>query len=217
MLDTDSEDDDYSSESDNGLEIADDDNIIPDDDTLWEPDSIIQEAPPQSSQADSTSYPPPTPSPIPSPPSSPPPSQPNAGRQNVENNLRQPVFVEEYTTKYPNSHAGCPLPDTARSATSFAQYGSKIADSDKNPYAPFANKINWDVAKWAKLRGPGSNSLAELLAIEGVSKHSFVQTDIFIDNFIKVPEALGLTFKTPQELNNIIDTKIPGRPQFHLK
>ena len=41
--------------------------------------------------------------------------------------------------------------------------------------------------------------------------------DIFIDNFIKVPEALGLTFKTPRELNDIIDTKIPGRPQFHLK
>ena len=116
---------------------------------------------------------PPTPSPIPSPPSSPPPSQLNAGRQNVENNLRQPVFVEEYTTKYPNPHAGCPLPDTARSATSFAQYGSKIADSDKNPYAPFANKINWDIAKWAKLCGPGSNSLAELLAIEGVSSQSF--------------------------------------------
>ena len=169
MLDTES--DGYYSESDDDSEIAD--NIIPDDDKLWEPDSIIQEAPPQSSQADSTSCPPSTPSPIPSPPSSPPPSQPNAGRQNVENNLRQPVFVEEYTTKYPNSYAGCPLPDTARSASSFAQYGSKIADSDKNPYAPFANKINWDIAKWAKLRGPGSNSLAELLAIEGVSSYSF--------------------------------------------
>ena len=172
MLDNESEDGYYSdSESDDGLEIAD--NIIPDDDKLWEPDSIVEDAPPQSSQADPTSQAPPILSPITSPPSSPPsspsPGQTNAGRQNVENNLRQPVFVEEYTTKYPNSCAGCPLPDTARSATSFAQYGSKIANSDKNPYAPFANKINWDIAKWAKLCGPGSNSLAELLAIEGVS------------------------------------------------
>ena len=167
MLDTES--DGYYSESDDDSEIAD--NITLDDDKLWEPDSIVNEAPPQPLQTGSISQPPQTPS----PPSSPPPSQTstNAGRQNVENNLRQPVFVEKYTSKYPNSYAGCPLPNTACSATSFAQYGSKIADSDKNPYAPFANKINWDIAKWAKLRGPGSNSLAELLAIEGVSSQSF--------------------------------------------
>ena len=171
MLDTES--DGYYSESDDDSEIAD--NITLDDDKLWEPDSIVNEAPPQPLHTGSISQLPKIPSPIPSPPSSPPPSQTstNAGRQNVENNLRQPVFVEKYTSKYPDSYAGCPLPNTARSATSFAQYGSKIADSDKNPYAPFANKINWDIAKWAKLRGPVSNSLAELLAIEGVSSYSF--------------------------------------------
>ena len=43
MLDTES--DGYYSDSDDGSEIAD--NIIPDDDTLWEPDSIVNEAPPQ--------------------------------------------------------------------------------------------------------------------------------------------------------------------------
>ena len=177
MLDTES--DGYYSDSDDGSEIAD--NIIPDDDTLWEPDSIVEEAPPPPLQTGSTSHHPQIPSSIPSPPSSPPPSPTttNAGRQNAENNLRQPVFVEKYTSKYPNSHAGYPLPDIAPNATSFAQYSSKIANSDKNPYAPFANKINWDIAKWAKLRGPGSNSLAELLAIEGVSKHTFHSTLYF--------------------------------------
>ena len=177
MLDTES--DGYYSDSDDGSEIAD--NIIPDDDTLWKPDSIVEEAPPPPLQTGSTSHHPQIASSIASSPSSPTPdpTNTNAGWQNAENNLQQPVFVEKYTSKYPNSHAGYPLPDIAPSATSFAQYGSKIANSDKNPYAPFANKINWDIAKRAKLRGPGSNSLAELLAIEGVSKHTFHSTLYF--------------------------------------
>ena len=85
--------------------------------------------------------------------------------------MRQPIFVEEYSAKYPNLHAGQPLPDTARGTTSFEKYSSNIPNSNDNPYAPFANKMNWDIAKWAKLRGPGSNSLAELLAVEGVSNY----------------------------------------------
>lgn len=141
--------------------------IILDDDELWEPETIVGDAPPAADTSvplPDDSGPPPSPSSASSDP-----ALTNAGRQNIENNLRQPVFTEEYTKKYPNSHAGQPLPDTARKAPSFTQYSAKISGSDNNPYAPFANKINWDIARWAKLRGPGSNSLAELLAVEGVS------------------------------------------------
>ncbi|KAM6490342.1 hypothetical protein JOM56_014319 [Amanita muscaria] len=67
--------------------------------------------------------------------------------------------------------------------------------SDK--YAPFNSLVDWEVAKWAKLRGPSSSALTEFLAIEGVV------------------ESLGLSFKTVRELNTLIDTKLPGRPRFH--
>ena len=37
-----------------------------------------------------------------------------------------------------------------------------------NQYAPFPSQLDWDIAKWAKLRGPGSTSFDELLAIPSV-------------------------------------------------
>jgi hypothetical protein len=42
-----------------------------------------------------------------------------------------------------------------------------------NLYALFASKLDWEIARWAKLRGPGSNAMSELLKVEGVSKNYF--------------------------------------------
>ncbi|KAK7437570.1 hypothetical protein VKT23_018468 [Stygiomarasmius scandens] len=66
-----------------------------------------------------------------------------------------------------------------------------------NIWAPFTSEIDWRVAKWAKLRGPSSTALTELLAIDGV------------------PQKLGLSYGSAGELNKIIDNDLPGRPQFH--
>ena len=38
-----------------------------------------------------------------------------------------------------------------------------------NPWAPFTSEIDWKVAHWAKMHGPGSTAFSELLAINGVS------------------------------------------------
>ncbi|KAL0955348.1 hypothetical protein HGRIS_001597 [Hohenbuehelia grisea] len=74
-------------------------------------------------------------------------------------------------------------------------YASGIP-TENNPYAPFLSRIDWEVAQWAKLRGPGSTALTELLQIPGV------------------PERLGLSFYTADELNKKVDEKLPGRPRF---
>ena len=42
--------------------------------------------------------------------------------------------------------------------------------SATNPYAPFLSKLDWEVARWAKLRGPGSTAVTKLTGIEGVSR-----------------------------------------------
>jgi hypothetical protein len=42
-------------------------------------------------------------------------------------------------------------------------------DQTNNPFAPFSSKIEWEIARWAKLRGPGSTAFSELMSIEGVS------------------------------------------------
>ncbi|KAI0039049.1 hypothetical protein FA95DRAFT_1585366 [Auriscalpium vulgare] len=65
-----------------------------------------------------------------------------------------------------------------------------------NEYHPFPSKLAWEVAKWAKLRGPTSTALTDLLAIEGVY------------------ERLELPFKTAKDLNAIIDGQLPPRPPF---
>ncbi|KAJ7181826.1 hypothetical protein C8R46DRAFT_834879, partial [Mycena filopes] len=60
------------------------------------------------------------------------------------------------------------------------------------PYAPFASKTDWEVAKWAKLRGAGSTAFTDLLKVD----------------------ALGLSYGTSAQLNSIIDQDLPGRPAF---
>jgi hypothetical protein len=36
-------------------------------------------------------------------------------------------------------------------------------------YAPFSSKMEWEIAKWAKERGPSSTAFSDLMSIEGVS------------------------------------------------
>jgi len=42
------------------------------------------------------------------------------------------------------------------------------AHDPDNVWTPFRSKMDWSVAKWAKLRGPSSTAVTELLSIEGV-------------------------------------------------
>ncbi|KAG2126251.1 uncharacterized protein EDB93DRAFT_1323762 [Suillus bovinus] len=75
-------------------------------------------------------------------------------------------------------------------------YGAHLANDD-NPYHPFNSQIEWEVARWAKVRGATSTAFTDLLSIDGVSEH------------------LGLSFKNTNELNKIIDHELPtGRPKF---
>lgn len=49
-----------------------------------------------------------------------------------------------------------------------AGYSSYRGGDDTNIWAPFSSRTDWEVARWAKLRGPGSTSFSELLDIAGV-------------------------------------------------
>jgi hypothetical protein len=83
------------------------------------------------------------------------------GRKIIENALRQPVTVD----CFPSSLAGTPIGNPPSHATNEAYSTS----STHNPYAPFASQLDWEVARWAKLRGPGATAITELLKIPGVS------------------------------------------------
>ena len=48
------------------------------------------------------------------------------------------------------------------------EYTNSLGESD-NPYKPFTSKMEWEIACWAKTRGPSSTAFTELMKIEGVS------------------------------------------------
>ena len=80
------------------------------------------------------------------------------GRETIERSLRQQVYVD----RFPLASAGAPLQASPQSTC------HPDARSDSNPYAPFKSRMDWEIARWAKLRGPGSTAITELLSISGV-------------------------------------------------
>ncbi|PIL31105.1 hypothetical protein GSI_05801 [Ganoderma sinense ZZ0214-1] len=107
-----------------------------------------------------------------------------------------------FIVPFPIDTAGTPIPPTDLSTetierVTYQHYQKGLDGSDHNPYAPFSSHRDWEVARWAKMRGPGSTAFSDLLAIEGVA------------------QLLNLSFKTARQLNAIIDKKLPnGRPHF---
>lgn len=90
-------------------------------------------------------------------------SQPHpAERQEAEAPLGHQPIVE----KFPRRHAGAPVHHSR--TTAFESY-KNVLQGAENVWAPFVSRIDYEVAKWAKLRGSGSTAFSELLAIDGVS------------------------------------------------
>ncbi|KAF8816261.1 hypothetical protein BYT27DRAFT_7221500 [Phlegmacium glaucopus] len=101
----------------------------------------------------------------------------------------KPAVRIRYNDKHPSAWAGQPL---THEESRDLGYGAALGGGD-NPCAPFNSKKDWEIARWAKLRGVGTTAFSDLLAIDG---------------------ALNLSYKNSNELNQLIDTQLPGRPQF---
>ncbi|THU82124.1 hypothetical protein K435DRAFT_808551 [Dendrothele bispora CBS 962.96] len=84
---------------------------------------------------------------------------------------RENVYVQHF-----GGQAGA-IVDSAGPATlmphnpsdGFWNYQSQIQGSVDNMYAPFSSRMDWEIARWSKMRGPGSTAFTELLSIEGIS------------------------------------------------
>lgn len=74
---------------------------------------------------------------------------------------KDPVIV-----KFPSSTAGAVY--SRDDPTVNDKYAADLGQID-NQFAPFRSKIEWEIAKWAKLRGPSSTAFTELMQIDGVS------------------------------------------------
>lgn len=70
---------------------------------------------------------------------------------------------------YPDPRAGEQIANRANHHAANVEYGAHFANVEQeNLYHPFTSKMDWEVARWAKLRGVSSMAFSDLLAIEGV-------------------------------------------------
>ncbi|KAH9015641.1 hypothetical protein EDB84DRAFT_1590195 [Lactarius hengduanensis] len=110
----------------------------------------------------------------------------------TDSEISSNVVVE----RFPHGHPGAPVTSTPEGASIYESTQQVLGES---LWAPFQSQCDWEIARWAKMHGPTSSAVTGLLAIPGL-------VDI-----------LGLSYKTSQELNNIIDKKLPGPPQFRCQ
>ncbi|KAJ3715707.1 hypothetical protein C8R42DRAFT_725514 [Lentinula raphanica] len=104
---------------------------------------------------------------------------------------------EPYVESYPDPRAGAPIGAQANVMDENSQYYHTVPGAAVNQWAPFESEVDWKIAHWAKLRGPSSTALSELLAMDGVC------------------EKLNLSYRSANQLNAIIDKDLPSvRPKF---
>jgi hypothetical protein len=78
-----------------------------------------------------------------------------------------PANVPQYEIElFPLATAGAPIPGTVHGSSSFESYQRAIGSN--NSYAPFSSMMDWEFAKWAKLHGPSSSAMTQLLKTKGV-------------------------------------------------
>ena len=82
----------------------------------------------------------------------------------------KPAVRIRYRDKYLSSHAGEPL---SQEESRDSGYGAALGGGD-NPWSPFNSKKDWEIAKWAKLRGVGSTAFSDFLTIDGVIFMHFI-------------------------------------------
>jgi len=136
-----------------------------------------------------------------------------ANRESRQHAERQ-IFEQDRVTivPYPDSQAGKPI-TRAEVQDANTTYGFSIGNAE-NPYSPFSSRMDWEIAQWAKLRGPSSTAFSDLLSIRGVCD-LFEATDLDVTDLrLQVSERLDLSYKNSRELNVIIDKQLPGRPTF---
>jgi hypothetical protein len=79
-----------------------------------------------------------------------------------------------YVTKF-GGQAGKPIRTNINGG--YSNYVKQLeAGSQENIWAPFASRMEWEVAQWAKLHGPGLTAFSEFLEIEGVSQVQFSES-----------------------------------------
>ncbi|KAG1844739.1 hypothetical protein C8R48DRAFT_617813 [Suillus tomentosus] len=120
------------------------------------------------------------------------------GQRTRRHEAELPLDHHPHIATFPLRTAGAMIDEIVSEQNGYQSYGEKMSEDGVScVWAPFTSHIDYEVARWAKLRGQGSTAFSDLLNIDGVC------------------ERLGLSYRNSRELNHIIDSKIPARrPRF---
>ncbi|PIL30260.1 hypothetical protein GSI_07438 [Ganoderma sinense ZZ0214-1] len=112
--------------------------------------------------------------------------------QASQHRAQDQLCTNTYVDRFPGARAGAPV-HRRRQQSDYDKFDA----NEDNVYFPFHSRIDWEVGRWAKLRGATSTAVMELLKIKGLA------------------ELLGLSFTSARELNAIVDDGLSsGRPRF---
>ena len=67
--------------------------------------------------------------------------------------------------RFPFGCPGMPILNKPQGSSMYEKWRSTSKDS---LWTPFCSELDWNVARWVKMRGPSSTAATELLAIPGV-------------------------------------------------
>jgi hypothetical protein len=99
------------------------------------------------------------------PSSAPPPEHNDAGHLTIQSGTGNCEAASVFVLRFPYGRPGARLDGTRQGATVYESTWDTLGDS---VWAPFRSQCDWEIALWAKERGPSSSAMTELLAIPEV-------------------------------------------------
>ena len=115
-----------------------------------------------------------------------------------------------FVDHFPHVHPSAPL--SIEQVSIFESVQNSLGGSI---WVPFQSQVDWEIAHWAKMCGPSSTALMELLAIpevrEDVPKLLYCVTNILW----KVVEKLLLSYSTSKEMTSLT-RHCPAHPPFNV-
>jgi hypothetical protein len=90
---------------------------------------------------------------------------PPCGSVTVNAETSRSTRTDVIVDHFPFGNPGAPVPGMQRSSSVYEATRESLGDSQ---WAPFRSQCDWEFARWAKMRGPTSTAVTELLAIPEV-------------------------------------------------
>jgi len=131
-----------------------------------------------------------------------------AGDRNARLSDETALYNNPSVIQFTAGNAGAPVRTTT---PTYRRYQTSLRCD--NPWAPFESCLDWEVAEWAKMQGPGSTAFSSLLKIDGVCFCS-LRGCLLLTRLLQVRERLGLSYNNSTELNSIIDNELPSEIPF---